>query len=163
MVGRRDAGLHRRRSGPGQDVEHDIGAGDPACERFGSGALHSVEAVDGNGGQDLDHLAVAIAALLQTAAQALQSWRQRELLERRAVPECARLLRQHRYVMPRIVDRLIATVAPRMLGNDIIALTDDDAGRIGVDLRRVWESLTRSEEHTSEIQSLMRISYAVFC
>src|SRR3546814_9089853 len=44
--------------------------------------------------------------------------------------------------MPRIVDRLIATVAPRMLGNDIIALTDDDAGRIGVDLRRVWESLT---------------------
>src|SRR3546814_2318925 len=26
----------------------------------------------------------------------------------------------------------------------------------------VWESL-RSEEHTSELQSLMRISYAVFC
>src|SRR3546814_9281168 len=33
---------------------------------------------------------------------------------------------------------------------------------------RVWfrpllDSLARSEEHTSEIQSLMRISYAVFC
>src|SRR3546814_9308934 len=27
---------------------------------------------------------------------------------------------------------------------------------------RVWKS-TRSEEHTSELQSLMRISYAVFC
>src|SRR3546814_9456061 len=28
----------------------------------------------------------------------------------------------------------------------------------------VWEcSLKRSEEHTSELQSLMRISYAVFC
>src|SRR3546814_3128416 len=27
--------------------------------------------------------------------------------------------------------------------------------------RRVWSS--RSEEHTSELQSLMRISYAVFC
>src|SRR3546814_1711971 len=26
-----------------------------------------------------------------------------------------------------------------------------------------WESLSRSEEHTSELQSLMRISYAVFC
>src|SRR3546814_5548066 len=27
-----------------------------------------------------------------------------------------------------------------------------------------WESsMTRSEEHTSELQSLMRISYAVFC
>src|SRR3546814_6711024 len=28
--------------------------------------------------------------------------------------------------------------------------------------RAAWE-LTRSEEHTSELQSLMRISYAVFC
>src|SRR3546814_8181524 len=27
----------------------------------------------------------------------------------------------------------------------------------------VWSSLFRSEEHTSELQSLMRISYAVFC
>src|SRR3546814_4416727 len=28
---------------------------------------------------------------------------------------------------------------------------------------RTLESLQRSEEHTSELQSLMRISYAVFC
>src|SRR3546814_1419393 len=27
----------------------------------------------------------------------------------------------------------------------------------------VWETVERSEEHTSELQSLMRISYAVFC
>src|SRR3546814_5137880 len=26
-----------------------------------------------------------------------------------------------------------------------------------------WERVVRSEEHTSELQSLMRISYAVFC
>src|SRR3546814_10107288 len=26
-----------------------------------------------------------------------------------------------------------------------------------------WWNVTRSEEHTSELQSLMRISYAVFC
>src|SRR3546814_2614491 len=26
-----------------------------------------------------------------------------------------------------------------------------------------WKDLCRSEEHTSELQSLMRISYAVFC
>src|SRR3546814_2417023 len=26
-----------------------------------------------------------------------------------------------------------------------------------------WQHLPRSEEHTSELQSLMRISYAVFC
>src|SRR3546814_8603477 len=36
-------------------------------------------------------------------------------------------------------------------------------------LNRLWNSITaeqdmaRSEEHTSELQSLMRISYAVFC
>src|SRR3546814_6208185 len=29
--------------------------------------------------------------------------------------------------------------------------------------RTVLESIVRSEEHTSELQSLMRISYAVFC
>src|SRR3546814_6850268 len=26
-----------------------------------------------------------------------------------------------------------------------------------------WTAISRSEEHTSELQSLMRISYAVFC
>src|SRR3546814_8232348 len=38
------------------------------------------------------------------------------------------------------------------------------ARAFGVGLEEVfrWES-TRSEEHTSELQSLMRISYAVFC
>src|SRR3546814_5254311 len=30
-------------------------------------------------------------------------------------------------------------------------------------LARRWAFLPRSEEHTSELQSLMRISYAVFC
>src|SRR3546814_3238351 len=29
--------------------------------------------------------------------------------------------------------------------------------------RLLWEPTDRSEEHTSELQSLMRISYAVFC
>src|SRR3546814_7159079 len=32
-----------------------------------------------------------------------------------------------------------------------------------VDQGRVRDPLERSEEHTSELQSLMRISYAVFC
>src|SRR3546814_2863352 len=38
----------------------------------------------------------------------------------------------------------------------------DFAGMLGVSVRTLqdWE---RSEEHTSELQSLMRISYAVFC
>src|SRR3546814_1899770 len=35
--------------------------------------------------------------------------------------------------------------------------------RIGGLVARLPERLARSEEHTSELQSLMRISYAVFC
>src|SRR3546814_20788526 len=52
-------------------------------------------------------------------------------------------------------------------------LIDDFVGRLGVQrfveivgLELVDEALytqARSEEHTSELQSLMRISYAVFC
>src|SRR3546814_5011902 len=52
--------------------------------------------------------------------------------------------------------------------------TGDDPGLIGSDnhVLNIWESgyrsfgsigRVRSEEHTSELQSLMRISYAVFC
>src|SRR3546814_8245394 len=35
--------------------------------------------------------------------------------------------------------------------------------RVRLDLARQIEVARRSEEHTSELQSLMRISYAVFC
>src|SRR3546814_6536029 len=34
---------------------------------------------------------------------------------------------------------------------------------VGVAEGEWWRLVTRSEEHTSELQSLMRISYAVFC
>src|SRR3546814_5774587 len=37
------------------------------------------------------------------------------------------------------------------------------AGGAGGPLRRPVRQAARSEEHTSELQSLMRISYAVFC
>src|SRR3546814_5314156 len=38
-----------------------------------------------------------------------------------------------------------------------------DAKLAEYDLARIGAALDRSEEHTSELQSLMRISYAVFC
>src|SRR3546814_6777038 len=47
-----------------------------------------------------------------------------------------------------------------------LAIVRDHAG-IGADiafeLPQMLEEIARSEEHTSELQSLMRISYAVFC
>src|SRR3546814_940799 len=42
--------------------------------------------------------------------------------------------------------------------HDISTRQENEAGRI-----RQSPSTSRSEEHTSELQSLMRISYAVFC
>src|SRR3546814_2122238 len=49
-----------------------------------------------------------------------------------------------------------AELMPRLLGS--ADFTGDAVNRFGIN-----SELTRSEEHTSELQSLMRISYAVFC
>src|SRR3546814_1588785 len=43
--------------------------------------------------------------------------------------------------------------------NPAVHVPIDDLGDVGATLR----AAKRSEEHTSELQSLMRISYAVFC
>src|SRR3546814_6057463 len=40
---------------------------------------------------------------------------------------------------------------------------DDDSDESTNEESTVEDEATRSEEHTSELQSLMRISYAVFC
>src|SRR3546814_6498302 len=60
-----------------------------------------------------------------------------------------------------IVDRLEA------LTPDIPVLSEESADTIPTSVRRTWTRLwvvdPRSEEHTSELQSLMRSSYAVFC
>src|SRR3546814_4100582 len=42
-------------------------------------------------------------------------------------------------------------------------IIDDASEMFGDTQRDGHEHLARSEEHTSELQSLMRISYAVFC
>src|SRR3546814_8499943 len=56
------------------------------------------------------------------------------------------------------IDLTIAQVAA--LGV-ILAGVDEDSGGIGTQIAAAVAA--RSEEHTSELQSLMRISYAVFC
>src|SRR3546814_2024432 len=51
---------------------------------------------------------------------------------------------------------------PQTLG---IAMSDSPVGVAAWILEKfgVWADVPRSEDHTSELQSLMRISYAVFC
>src|SRR3546814_3088461 len=54
--------------------------------------------------------------------------------------------------------RLAGDLAERRGGFDAVVL----GGHVG-DRQRRQRGRVRSEEHTSELQSLMRISYAVFC
>src|SRR3546814_2560162 len=73
-----------------------------------------------------------------------------------------RLDRNHRFVHRLVREpRRRGDVADRPQAGHVGA-----AHRIGVDMalgRLHAERFERSEEHTSELQSLMRISYAVFC
>src|SRR3546814_3568738 len=58
----------------------------------------------------------------------------------------------------RCLDRRQRVVA---FDGDVVVAETEDVAHVGVQLQR--RQRTRSEEHTSELQSLMRISYAVFC
>src|SRR3546814_8382104 len=70
-------------------------------------------------------------------------------------------------VLLEALDRVLARVA----GEDLSRFYEKEHREHGVDLRlgvsvaaiEGADRVTRSEEHTSELQSLMRISYAVFC
>src|SRR3546814_8440461 len=54
-------------------------------------------------------------------------------------------------------------IDPPALINRNLQLQPDIAGGSLVAVARAGPGRERSEEHTSELQSLMRISYAVFC
>src|SRR3546814_7615178 len=67
-----------------------------------------------------------------------------------------------------VVDRILrihvpGTGQPHWLYGAVAATTQDHAGSDHADGVRSVRDLLRSEEHTSELQSLMRSSYAVFC
>src|SRR3546814_3056974 len=70
------------------------------------------------------------------------------------------------------VPRIVATCMPSPISTPLTALIDISACARSASSRSntgsprpggILVASTRSEEHTSELQSLMRISYAVFC
>src|SRR3546814_997687 len=63
----------------------------------------------------------------------------------------------------RSLQRHDALVALRLAPGGAAVLDGDRQHRAGAELAQVARDRRRSEEHTSELQSLMRISYAVFC
>src|SRR3546814_8502048 len=56
-----------------------------------------------------------------------------------------------------------AELVPQEIGDAVVALLIMEMMRHVQLLDAPHECVPRSEEHTSELQSLMRISYAVFC
>src|SRR3546814_2120768 len=63
------------------------------------------------------------------------------------------------------MDSVLKIVHPSAYGRikgDLLKIVNDQRGS-SVSQYFTMESMRRSEEHTSELQSLMRISYAVFC
>src|SRR3546814_2125007 len=85
-------------------------------------------------------------------------------LGRHALPSAARLRR----IIRAILERNYAAVCPPDYVEKVVASVKPDRYRLRAPRYLKSEQIAaplpgRSEEHTSELQSLMRISYAVFC
>src|SRR3546814_1327368 len=71
-------------------------------------------------------------------------------------------------VFHRMLDRIdaglaLGTIEGHLPDGGIRILGGRGKGPVAIVHLHHWAALVRSEEHTSELQSLMRISYAVFC
>src|SRR3546814_5121171 len=76
---------------------------------------------------------------------------------------------QRRTILACAIDQLLPTAGSLRIGTEerIIAnlrrVEIAEVDGVAADFRHIGKNIHRSEEHTSELQSLMRISYAVFC
>src|SRR3546814_2276291 len=88
----------------------------------------------------------------------------------RLLPSCSTIALLAALALP-VQAQAAGTRAGSTISNTASASFDTGAGTTTVDSNRVEllvdelldVTVDRSEEHTSELQSLMRISYAVFC
>src|SRR3546814_9469082 len=71
-------------------------------------------------------------------------------------------LSEKNHTAMQMAEKLARTVAP-MQPDLVLWQTGNVDAAQQIDINDFSAALERSEEHTSELQSLMRISYAVFC
>src|SRR3546814_2029834 len=102
------------------------------------------------------HTRCALVTGVQTCALPIWPDNKAELASRQGRRRGWRGAHQRGYQGPPAVDELLACLGSRAEEG---GLEDTDAGY----LQQRCSRHVRSEEHTSELQSLMRISYAVFC
>ncbi len=114
-----------------QHGQDHVAAGDPRRERLGAGSLHGRQAMSQYCTEDFDELLIAVGMLLQLRANLGQRRRQCPILERRAVAQCTRLAHQHRQIVPRIVDDLIAPEVARMVVHPLVVEKNHDALSMG--------------------------------
>src|SRR3546814_5276265 len=79
--------------------------------------------------------------------------------------QCASAQVTNAFVVPTMLTRIIAHIEETQAHPELPALRAlaYGGGKMPVQVIDRALALFRSEEHTSELQSLMRISYAVFC
>src|SRR3546814_8514490 len=92
-----------------------------------------------------------------------------EFIQRGKLPNFAALLRNHQLTQT-VAEKAYPALEPWIQWQTVYtgkSFAEHGIFRLGdaVDRHHVqlWEYLERSEEHTSELQSLMRTSYVVFC
>src|SRR3954453_8141526 len=103
-------------------------------DRLGAGCFDGRQAVGQNRVEDVDHLPIAIVGTGELAPYTFDRSRKNPVLEGSAVAQGAGLARQHRHVMPGIVDGIAAAERASMLGNDPSVLADHNVIGIGMNL-----------------------------
>src|SRR3546814_5796115 len=101
-------------------------------------------------------MAMATASSAEPSEKAASVSIKRPVRDRLRMTTAASLVAERAATSSRKVRRRIRLRSADSMGSAIWASSDLTTVSFG-------ERLSRSEEHTSELQSLMRISYAVFC
>jgi hypothetical protein len=129
-------GRRWRLAPPGENVDDDIGGMDALGQGLSAGGFDGGQAVAEHGGENFDHLPVAIVAASELTPDPLEIGRQHPILEWSPVPQSARLTGEDWHVMPGIVDCRAAAKGTGMVSDDTPILADDDAIGIGLDVDR---------------------------